>query len=132
MPASMFMSSDRGDMGQEAKLVPGTGVCGNRAFMKAHPDVTRRFTQALRDASATYAAAPKAEMVAIMAEWSRQDPAVIEAMYERFDPRVGLTAGGAHRPGGTSWGRRCWRAARFRRRLTVNDVFDLDYVRQNS
>ena len=52
-----FMSSDRGDLGPEANLVPGTGVCGNLAFMKANPDVTRRFTQALRDASASYQSA---------------------------------------------------------------------------
>jgi ABC-type nitrate/sulfonate/bicarbonate transport system substrate-binding protein len=31
-----FMSSGRGDMGQEAKLVPGTGVCGNMAFIRAN------------------------------------------------------------------------------------------------
>jgi hypothetical protein len=34
-------------------------------------------------------------MVAVMAEWSRQDPAVIEDMYERFDPRVGMTPAAA-------------------------------------
>src|SRR5690349_8345006 len=62
----VFMSSDRGDFGPQAKQLPGTGVCGNRAFIAAHPDVTRRFTQALRDASANYASAPKSEMVAIM------------------------------------------------------------------
>jgi ABC-type nitrate/sulfonate/bicarbonate transport system substrate-binding protein len=90
-----FMSSGRGDMGQEAKLVPGTGVCGNMAFMKANPDVTRRFAQSLRDASTTYQSAPKTDMVSIMSEWSRQDPTVIEAMYPRFDPRVGLTAAAA-------------------------------------
>ena len=33
--------------------------------------------QALRDASANYASAPKPDMVAIMAEWSRQDPVII-------------------------------------------------------
>ena len=89
-----FMSSGRGDMGQEAKLVPGTGVCGNMAFIKANPDVTRRFAQSLRDASTTYQSAPKTDMVSIMSEWSRQDPR-IEAMYPRFDPRVGLTAAAA-------------------------------------
>ena len=90
-----FMSSGRGDMGQEAKLVPGTGVCGNMAFIKANPDVTRRFAQSLRDASTTYQSAPKTDMVSIMSEWSRQDPTVIEAMYPRFDQRVGLTAAAA-------------------------------------
>lgn len=124
-----FMSSNRGDFGQEARLVPGTGVCGNVQFMKTHPDVARRFTQSLRDASASYTTSPKAEMVAIMAEWSRQDPAVIEAMYDRFDPRVGLTAAAAN-----AWwdilGRAMLARGEISQNMTVNDVFDLDYVQQ--
>jgi ABC-type nitrate/sulfonate/bicarbonate transport system substrate-binding protein len=126
-----FMSSDRGDFGPEARLVPGTGVCGNMDFMKAHSDVTRRFAQALRDASASYATAPKADMVAIMSEWSRQDPAVIEAMYPRFDPRVGLTEAAAH-----AWwdilGQAMLARGEISQKMTVNDVFDLDYVHQKS
>ena len=126
-----FMSSNRGDFGQEASLVPGTGVCGNMQFIKAHADVARRFTQALRDASASYATSPRAEMVAIMAEWSRQDPAVIEAMYDRFDPRVGLTAAAAN-----AWwdilGRAMLARGEISQNMTVNDVFDLDYVQQKS
>lgn len=126
-----FMNSNRGDFGQEARLVPGTGVCGNMQFMKAHSDVARRFTQALRDASASYTTSPKAEMVAIMAEWSRQDPAVIEAMYDRFDPRVGLTAAAAN-----AWwdilGRAMLARGEISQKMTVNDVFDLDYVQQKS
>lgn len=126
-----FMNSNRGDFGQEARLVPGTGVCGNLQFMKAHSDVARRFTQALRDASASYTTSPKAEMVAIMAEWSRQDPAVIEAMYDRFDPRVGLTAAAAN-----AWwdilGRAMLARGEISQKMTVNDVFDLDYVQQKS
>jgi NitT/TauT family transport system substrate-binding protein len=126
-----FMDSDRGDFGPEAKLVPGTGVCGNIQFMKAHSDVTQRFTQALRDASANYAKAPKSEMVAIMAEWSRQDPAVIEAMYDRFNPQVGLTAAAAN-----AWwdilGQAMLARGEISQKMTVNDVFDLDYVQQKS
>jgi ABC-type nitrate/sulfonate/bicarbonate transport system substrate-binding protein len=126
-----FMSSNRGDFGPEAKLVPGTGVCGNLDFMKAHSDVTRRFTQSLRDASASYLTAPKAEMVSIMSEWSRQDPAVIEAMYDRFDPRVGLTAAAAD-----AWwdilGKAMLTRGEISQKMTVNDVFDLDYVQQKT
>jgi ABC-type nitrate/sulfonate/bicarbonate transport system substrate-binding protein len=126
-----FMSSDRGDFGPEAKLVPGTGVCGNMDFMKAHSDVTRRFTQSLRDASASYSAAPKSDMIAIMSEWSRQDPSVIEAMYDRFDPRVGLTAAAT-----SAWwdilGRAMQARGEISQKMTVNDVFDLDYVQQKS
>ena len=126
-----FMSSGRGDMGQEAKLVPGTGVCGNMAFMNANPDVTRRFAQSLRDASATYQAAPKMEMVSIMSEWSRQDAAVIEAMYPRFDPRVGLTEAAAQ-----AWwnilGQAMLARGEISQKMTVSDVFDLDYVQQKS
>jgi len=126
-----FMNSNRGDFGQEAKLVPGTGVCGNLEFMKAHSDVTRRFAQALRDASASYTKGPTSEMVAIMSEWSRQEPAVIEAMYPRFDPRVGLTAAAAD-----AWwdilGRAMLARGEISQKMTVNDVFDLDYVQQKS
>jgi ABC-type nitrate/sulfonate/bicarbonate transport system substrate-binding protein len=126
-----FMSSGRGDMGQEAKLVPGTGVCGNMAFMKANPDVTRRFAQSLRDASTAYQAASKTEMVSIMSEWSRQDPAVIEAMYPRFDPRVGLTEAAAQ-----AWwdilGQAMLARGEISPKMTVSDVFDLDYLQQKS
>ncbi len=126
-----FMSSARGDMGQEANLVPGTGVCGNLAFMKANPDVTRRFTQSLREASTTYQSASKADMVSIMSEWSRQDPAVIEAMYSRFDPRVGLTAAAAQ-----AWwnilGQAMLARGEISPKMTVSDVFDLDYLQQKS
>jgi ABC-type nitrate/sulfonate/bicarbonate transport system substrate-binding protein len=125
----IFMNSDRGDMGERAKLLPGTGVCANRAFVQEHPGVAKRFTQALRDASAAYAAAPRAEMVAIMSEWSRQDPAVIEDMYDRFDPRVGMTPQAAQ----TWWdilGGAMLARGEISAKLTINDVFDLRYVRQ--
>jgi ABC-type nitrate/sulfonate/bicarbonate transport system substrate-binding protein len=126
-----FMSSSRGDMGQEAKLVPGTGVCGNMAFMKANPDVTRRFAPSLRDASTAYQSASKSEMVSIMSEWSRQDPAVIEAMYPRFDPRVGLTPAAAQ-----AWwdilGQAMLARGEISPKMTVSDVFDLDYLQQKS
>jgi len=125
----VFMSSDRGDMGARAKLLPGTGVCANRDFVRKNPEVTKRFTQALRDASAAYSAAPKAEMVAIMSEWSRQDPAVIDDMYERFDPRVGLTEAAAQ----TWWdilGQAMLARGEISPKLTLNDVFDLDFVRR--
>jgi ABC-type nitrate/sulfonate/bicarbonate transport system substrate-binding protein len=126
----VFMSSDRGDMGARAKLLPGTGVCGNRDFVRKNPDVTQRFTQALRDASAAYSAAPRAEMVAIMSEWSRQDPAVIDDMYERFDPRIGLTDAAAQ----TWWdilGQAMLARGEISPKLTLNDVFDLDFVRRD-
>jgi ABC-type nitrate/sulfonate/bicarbonate transport system substrate-binding protein len=127
----VFMSSDRGDMGEQAKLLPGTGVCGNRAFMQKNPDTTRRFTQALRDASAAYAAAPKQHMMTIMAEWSRQDLAVIGDMYDRFDPRVGLTERAAQ-----SWWNLLGNAMRERGeispKLTLSEVFDLHFVQQNA
>jgi ABC-type nitrate/sulfonate/bicarbonate transport system substrate-binding protein len=125
----VFMSSDRGDMGARAKLLPGTGVCANLDFVRKNADVTKRFTQALRDASAAYSAAPKAEMVAIMSEWSRQDPAVIDDMYQRFDPRVGLTEAAAK----TWWdilGSAMLARGEISPKLTLNDVFDLDFVRR--
>jgi ABC-type nitrate/sulfonate/bicarbonate transport system substrate-binding protein len=127
----VFMSSNRGDMGENAKHLPGTGVCGNRDFMQKNSDTTRRFTQALRDASAAYAAAPKAQMVAIMAEWSRQDPGVIDDMYGNFDPRVGLTPHAAQ----IWWdilGSAMLARGEISPKLTLNDVFDLHYVQQTA
>jgi ABC-type nitrate/sulfonate/bicarbonate transport system substrate-binding protein len=120
----VFMNSDKGDMGPRAAQLPGTGVSGNRAFMAANADVTRRFLQALRDASANYEAAPRAQMVDIMAEWSRQDLAVIDDMYDRFTPRVGMTRGAAQ-----VWWDILGGAMRARGEivdtLTMEDVFDL-------
>lgn len=127
----VFMSSDRADMGEQAKRLPGTGVCGNRDFMQKSPDTTRRFTQALRDASAAYTNAPKSQMVAIMAEWSRQDPAVIEDMFGIFDPRVGLTQRAAQ-----AWwdilGNAMLARGEISPKLTLNDVFDLHYMQQSA
>jgi len=127
----VFMSSDRGDMGEQARLLPGTGVCGNGAFIKANPDITRRFTQALRDASTAYENAPRAAMVAIMAEWSRQDPAVIDDMFERFNPRVGMTPEAAK----VWWdllGSAMLARGEISPKLKLTDVFDLDYLQQRS
>ena len=123
----VWMSSDRGDMGARAKMLPGTGVCSSRAFIQKHPDIVRRFTQALRDASNTYATTPKPEMVAIMAEWSRQDPAVIESMYDLFNPRVGLTRDAAQ----VWWdilGSSMVARGEISPKLKLDDVFDLQFV----
>jgi ABC-type nitrate/sulfonate/bicarbonate transport system substrate-binding protein len=127
----VFMSSDRGDMGKQAALLPGTGACGNCEFMQKHPETTKRFTQALRDASATYEAAPKQQMVAIMAEWSRQDPAVVDDMYDRFNPRIGMTRQAAQ----VWWdllGSAMVARGEISPKLKMTDVFDLNYVRQDS
>jgi ABC-type nitrate/sulfonate/bicarbonate transport system substrate-binding protein len=127
----VFMSNDRGDMGPEAKSLPGTGVYGSRPFMEAHPDVTKRFAQSLRDASDAFSAAPRADMVAIMAEWSRQDPAVIDDLYDRFDPRVGMTPQAAQ-----AWwsilGSAMVARGEISPKLTFTDVFDLNYLRPRS
>jgi hypothetical protein len=70
-------------------------------------------------------------MISIMSEWSLQDPAVIEAMYDRFDPRVGLTAAAAD-----AWwdilGKAMLARGEISQKMTVNDVFDLDYVQQKT
>jgi ABC-type nitrate/sulfonate/bicarbonate transport system substrate-binding protein len=122
-----FMASDRGDMGSGAKQLPGTGVCGNLNFIRAHHDVTERFTKALRDASAAYADAPRADMVAIMAEWSRQDPAVIDTMYDIFNPRIGMTPAAVQ-----AWwdilGAAMVARGEISPKMTVNDVFDLGFI----
>ena len=64
-----------------------------------------------------------------MAEWSRQDPAVIEAMYNRFDPRVGMTPAAA----GSWWdilGQSMIARGEISPKMTISEVFNLDYVRQ--
>ena len=70
-------------------------------------------------------------MVSIMSEWSRQDPAVIEAMYSRFDPRIGLTSAAAQ-----AWwnilGQAMLARGELSPKMTVSDVFDLDYLQQKS
>lgn len=127
----VFMSSDRGDMGPQARMLPGTGVCGNAAFIRTNPNITRRFTQALRDASAAYQSAPRQKMVAIMAEWSRQDPAVIGDMADRFDPRVGMAPEAAQ----VWWdllGSAMVARGEISPTLKLTDVFDLDYLQQKS
>ena len=66
-----------------------------------------------------------------MSEWSRQDPAVIEDMYDRFDPRVGMTAAAARIwweiLGGAMLAR-----GEISPKLTIDDVFDLGFIRLNS
>jgi ABC-type nitrate/sulfonate/bicarbonate transport system substrate-binding protein len=123
----IFMSSDAGDMGEVAKNVPGTSICGSQAFISAHPDVTRRFVQSLRDGSAAYDKASKPEMVTIMAEWSRQDPAVIDALYDRFNPRTTLSAATAK-----AWwdvlGGAMLSRGEISPKLSMNNVFDLSFV----
>ena len=87
---AVFMHARRGDMGGPGKLYPSEVVSANRAFIKAHPDVAKRFVKALNDASDTYAKSPRPAMVAIVADWTHQDAAVVDALYDRVDPRVGL------------------------------------------
>jgi hypothetical protein len=52
-------------------------------------------------------------------------------MYDRFDPRVGLTAAAT-----SAWwdilGRAMQARGEISQKMTVNDVFDLDYVQQKS
>ena len=127
----IFMSSNRGDMGPEAKSLPGTGVYGSRAFIEAHPDVTKRFAQSLRGASSAWSAAPRADMVAIMAEWSRQDPAVIDDLYDQFDPRIGMTPEAAQ----VWWdilGSAMVARGEISPKLKFADMFDLSYLRPRS
>jgi hypothetical protein len=63
--------------------------------------------------------------------WSRQDPAVIEAMYPIFDPRVGMTASATQ-----AWwnilGQAMLARGEISQKMTVNDVFDLDFIQQKS
>jgi ABC-type nitrate/sulfonate/bicarbonate transport system substrate-binding protein len=121
---AVFMHARRGDMGPQGRLYPSEVVSGNRAFIKAHPDTARRFVKALNDASDTYARSSRPAMVAILAEWTRQDPAVLDALYDRIDPRVGLDKASAQ-----AWWDLFGTAMKARKEISetmrFEDVFDL-------
>ena len=66
-----------------------------------------------------------------MSEWSRQDPDGDRGHVSRFDPRVGLTAAAAQ-----AWwnilGPAMLARGEISQKMTVSDVFDLDYLQQKS
>ncbi len=92
----VFMNARRGDMGKKAKILPVTFLSANAAWVKKDPEAARRYIKAMQDAGRTYDTMPKADMVAIMAEWAHQDPAIVSLAYDRLDPRMSMTADAAH------------------------------------
>ena len=124
----IFMNALRGDMGPKAQMLPNTFVTTTRKLVKENPDLARRFVGALEAAGDAYTAGPKAEMVAIIAEWTRQEPARIEAMLARFDPRMNLD-----RPAALAWWE--FNASAMKSRgeildtLAFDDLFDLSFTR---
>lgn len=125
----LFMSAHRGDMGPTAANLPNTMITGSRAFMAAHPDVTKRFFKAIFDASDAYDKASPADRVKMIAEWTRRDPAVIEDMLKIFDPRVPHSKAPAE-----AWWELDGGAMKARGEIGKNmrfeDVFDLSYLNQ--
>lgn len=127
----LFMSAHRGDMGETAQNLPNTMVTGSRAYMKAHPDVTKRFVRALYDASDIYDKAPKAEQIKIIGEWTRQEPAVIEEMLNYFDPRLPRD----RKPADAWWalnGAAMKARGEILDKVSFDDIFDLSYLETGS
>ena len=125
----LFMSAHRGDMGEAAQNLPNTMITGSRAYMKAHPDITRRFFQAIYDASDAYDKAPEAERVKMIGEWTHREPAVIEDMLAIFDPRVPRS----RKPADAWWALNAESMkarGEIAKTMTFDDVFDLTYLQQ--
>lgn len=125
----LFMSAHRGDMGPTAENLPNTMITGSRAYMKAHPDVTRRFFKAIFDASDAYEKATVAERVSMIADWTHREPAVIEDMLKLFDPRVPRS----EKPAQAWWeldGAAMKARGEIIPELKFDDVFDLSYLKQ--
>lgn len=125
----LFMSAHRGDMGPTAQNLPNTMVIGSRAYMKAHPDIARRFVHSLYDASDAYEKAPMAERVRIIGEWTHREPAIIEDMLTLFDPRLPRD-----RKPADAWWALNGAAMKARGEIAANvgfdDIFDLTYLEQ--
>jgi ABC-type nitrate/sulfonate/bicarbonate transport system substrate-binding protein len=79
----LFMQAARGDMGPDPP--PATLMSSRRDYIKSGNEVARRF-----DANAAYAKAPP-DMAAAIAEWSGQDPKIVNAAQERMNPTTSLT-----------------------------------------
>lgn len=123
----LFMSAHRGDMGETAQNLPNTMVIGSRAYMAAHPDITRRFVHALYDASDAYDKAPQTDRVRIIGEWTRQEPAVIEEMLNHFDPRLPRD----RKPAEAWWalnGAAMKARGEILDKVAFEDIFDLSYI----
>ena len=120
----VLMTNHDGSMGERLSTVTSTAVSANRAFMKKNPDVTKRFIKALEDASDSFDKEPREKMLAIMAEWTKQDHQMLEGLYARFDPRVTLTEKGAQ-----TWWEVFGAAMRARKEIgpdvKMSDLFDL-------
>jgi ABC-type nitrate/sulfonate/bicarbonate transport system substrate-binding protein len=123
----LFMSAHRGDMGETAQNLPNTMVIGSRAYMRAHPDISRRFVHALYDASDAYDKAPQAERLRIIGEWTGQEPAVVEEMLNYFDPRLPRD----RRPAEAWWalnGAAMKARGEILDKVSFEDIFDLSYI----
>ena len=125
----LFMSAHRGDMGETAQNLPNTMITISRSYTAAHPDITHRFVKAIFDASDAYDKAPVPEQVKMIAEWTRRDPAVVEAMLQIFDPRVPRS----DKPAEAWWqldGTAMKARGEILQQMKFDDVFDLSYLKQ--
>lgn len=125
----LFMSAQRGDMGSLAQNLPNTMITMSRAYAAAHPDVTRRFVKAIFDASDAYDKASTKDQVAMIAEWTHRDPAVVQDMLKIFDPRVPRS----EKPAEAWWqldGAAMKARGEILPQMKFDDVFDLSYLKQ--
>jgi ABC-type nitrate/sulfonate/bicarbonate transport system substrate-binding protein len=122
----VFMNARKGDLGKAAQAAPVTFIIANKTYIKAHPDIVRRFVKALHEANAFYDKTPKDKMMVIIAEWAKQDPKVMSGVYERLDPRADMDKAGAD-----AWWNLIGGAMRTRGsisdKLKFDDMFDLSY-----
>ena len=91
----LFASASKGDFGKDPP--PSTFICAARTTLQQKPEMVRRFLRALFDANATFAKAPKADMLPIIGSWSGQEDKVLDAAYERLNPQASMTRAQAQR-----------------------------------
>ena len=84
----LFMQAARGDMGPNPP--PATLMSSRRDYLAQNPEIARRFLRAIADANEAYARA-RADMTAVIAEWSGQDEKIIHAAQDRMNPTTHLT-----------------------------------------
>jgi ABC-type nitrate/sulfonate/bicarbonate transport system substrate-binding protein len=120
----VFMYAKNGDMG--ANPPPATFLSANRAWVASHQDAVRRFMRAMQDANKAFETMPKEKMVPIINSWAKQDPALMDLVYDHIAPEMSMNEAQAHR-----WwdiiGHTMVERGEIPASLKFEDVFDLQY-----
>jgi ABC-type nitrate/sulfonate/bicarbonate transport system substrate-binding protein len=118
------MYAKNGDMGPNPP--PATFLSANRAWVAQHEDAVRRFMRAMQDANKTFETTPKEKMIPIINSWAKQDPELMELVYDRLSPEMSMSDAQAHR-----WwdiiGHTMVERGEIPASLKFEDVFDLHY-----